>query len=52
MPISNPDICTAYYGSFINGFGQKNSDVDFTILTNSFIEEERVLLMYIYKILE
>lgn len=40
-----------YYGSFCNGFGLNTSDVDFTILTNSYVEES-ILLRDISKILK
>lgn len=33
------DIKFATYGSYKNGLGTKNSDVDSTVLTNSFIPE-------------
>lgn len=37
-----------YFGSFLNGFGTKSSDVDFTILTNSYFNE-KAMLSSVYK---
>ena len=44
-PISNTNINFEMicFGSFINGFSINNSDVDCTILTNSFMEERSLL---------
>ncbi|KAM3127783.1 hypothetical protein pb186bvf_020112 [Paramecium bursaria] len=46
IPFKQMNLCTLYYqyyGSFCNGFGLKSSDVDFTILTNSYVEESQLL---------
>lgn len=34
------------FGSFTNGFGSKNSDVDFTCLSNTYVDE-KIALKYI-----
>lgn len=34
------------FGSFTNEFGSNNSDVDFTLLSNSYVDE-RIALKYI-----
>nr|UUA79863.1 Cid1/3 [Paramecium bursaria] len=46
IPFKQMNLCPLYYqyyGSFCNGFGLNTSDVDFTILTNSYVEESQLL---------
>ena len=33
----------SYFGSLLNGFGTQSSDVDYTILTNSYVNEKQFL---------
>jgi predicted nucleotidyltransferase len=46
------DIEYQYFGSYSNGFGTTGSDVDLTILTNSFVNEREVLKYIFYQIKE
>lgn len=32
-----------YFGSWLNGFGTKTSDVDFSIMTNSYVDENMAI---------
>lgn len=37
-PLQN--LYHSYFGSMLNGFGTQTSDVDYTILTNSYVNEK------------
>ncbi|CAD8187294.1 unnamed protein product [Paramecium octaurelia] len=47
----NAEIKYCIFGSQLNGFGTKESDVDFTFLTNSYVDE-RIALKYLRQEIE